>query len=403
MSNDFLNYLNSEYKGISQIRNNFSNELDNITKFNQKFEIVHWGQMLFNYINNISELPKCKCGGAIKFIKYNKGYTRFCSIKCKDSDENVKNKRKETYFKKYGVENPLQSHEIQEIKKKRFFEKHGVEHQSQLAEVKEKRKLTCLNKFGTTTNLLSEDTKNKIKQTNLKRLGYEHNSQSQEVKEKKKQTCLKKFGVEYNFQSAETKEKTRQTNLIKYGVECSLLNEGVKEKIKQTNLKKFGVENPNSCKEIKEKKKNTFLKKYGVEYPTQNKEFCEKFINTTIERYGEIWFKRVPSYNPNSIIYLDMISEKLGVKIQHALNDGEKKFVRYWIDGYIPEHNICIEWDESHHKLKKHKESDLIREKYLKEKFGCKIIRINEKEFLKNIETSINNISGLILGLIDNK
>lgn len=68
----------------------------------------------------------------------------------------------------------------------------------------------------------------------------------------------------------------------------------------------------------------------------------------------------------------------------------------YTVDGYIEQYNICIEWDEKKHRTFKLKTKDIEREKYITEKFGCSFIRINEKEFLKNIETSINNISGLI-------
>jgi len=92
-------------------------------------------------------------------------------------------------------------------------------------------------------------------------------------------------------------------------------------------------------------------------------EFKEKMIKTMIDKYGEIWLKHCPSYNPNSIIYLDEISEKIGLKIQHALNGGEKKFIKYWVDGYIEEYNICIEWDEKHHIYSKCNENDVIGEK----------------------------------------
>jgi len=378
MYNDFLDYLNGEYKGISQIRNRFPDEVNNIIKFNEKFKITNWGQMLFNYVNNITELPKCICGNTLKYDKFSKGYIKYCSRKCVNNDiVNLIKKKKLTCLKRYGVE-----------------------HHSQLPEVKEKRKQTCLKKFGTTTNLLCEDTKNKIKETTLKKFGCEHNSQSNIIKEKKKQTCLKKFGVEYNLQSSDTKEKTKKTNLLKYGVENCSLNEDVIKKRKQTCLERYGVENPNSLLEIKEKMKETFLKKYGVEHPSQVKEISEKIMNTTIERYGEIWKKRVPSYNANSIIYLDMISEKLGIKIQHALNGGEKKFVRYWVDGYIEKYNICIEWDEINHNKTKERERDLNRENFLRKKHNCHIIRIKEKEFLKDVDNQINIICEKINDII---
>ena len=85
--------------------------------------------------------------------------------------------------------------------------------------------------------------------------------------------------------------------------------------MKETCLRLYGVEAYTQTEEFKEKSKQTSLKKYGVEYPQQNKEIIEKTINTCIERYGEIWKNHLPRYNPNSIIYLDMISEKINIKI----------------------------------------------------------------------------------------
>jgi hypothetical protein len=78
--------------------------------------------------------------------------------------------------------------------------------------------------------------------------------------------------------------------------------------------------------------KQYYMNKYGVEYYIQSDEGKKKIFNTMIKRYGEIWLKYAPKYNPNSIIYLDLLSEKLGIPIQHALNSGEKKFIRYWVD-----------------------------------------------------------------------
>jgi ribosomal protein S27AE len=119
---------------------------------------------------------------------------------------------------------------------------------------------------------------------------------------------------------------------------------------------------------------------------------CAKEIGfeTCIKHYGEAFLHLCPKHNPNSIIYLNMISEKLNITIQHALNGGEKKFQRYWIDGYIEQYNICIEWDEKHHNNKKIKQKDIKNDKFLISNFNCKIIRINEKEFLQNINDSIN-------------
>ncbi len=124
---------------------------------------------------------------------------------------------------------------------------------------------------------------------------------------------------------------------------------------------------------------------------------------TKIKKYGEIWKNHIPSYNPNSIIYLDMISEKLGLPIQHALNGGEKKFVRYWVDGYIEQYNICIEWDEQGHNSKRQKEKDIVREQYLIENYNCHFVRINQKEFLNDINNHIDIIVEKINNIINLK
>ena len=165
---------------------------------------------------------------------------------------------------------------------------------------------------------------------------------------------------------------------------------------------RYGCENPSQFKEFKDKRKNTVMLRYGVEYISQNENIKEKIQESMIEKYGEVWVNQIPKYNINSIIYLDMLSEKLNLPIQHALNGGEKKFVRYYVDGYISEYNICIEWDEKQHENNKQKESDVKRESFLKENFNCQIIRINQKEFLKDVDNQINLVCNKINNFIKN-
>jgi len=129
------------------------------------------------------------------------------------------------------------------------------------------------------------------------------------------------------------------------------------------------------------KKVNTVLKRYGVKNVSQCEAIKEKKTQTNIGNYGEMYMKYFPKYNLNSILYLNMLSKKLNLPILHALNGGEKKFVRYYVDGYIPEYNICIEWDERQHNVKRKIERDNKKDIFLKEKFNCHIIRINEKNF----------------------
>lgn len=226
---------------------------------------------------------------------------------------------------------------------------------------------------------------NKSKQTkhNL------YNDENYNNRNKYKITNLENFGVENPSQNDTIKNKKIITSQKNYNVKYPILSEIIKNKLKNTNLEKYGYEYPWQNKNIKDKVDNTIFEKYGVKYPSQNKYIMNKIIKTQIDRYGEIWKNNIPRYNPKSIIYLDIISQKLNLKIKHALNGGEKKIIKYWIDGYIEEYNICIEWDERHHKNNKIYDNN--REDYLKNNFNCHFVRIDEDEFLKNIDDGITN------------
>ena len=272
------------------------------------------------------------------------------------------------------------------------LERYGYKNPSQNENIKNKKIETCLKHFGVQFPTQCVVVKNKIKETNLERFGVDNPTKNPNIRNKVKETILERYGCENSLQNESIKNKVKETNLERYGCENTFQNEDIKNKIKETNKKKYGVEYAINNSEVKKKAINTLFNNYGVENPTQNKEIIEKSIQTTIDRYGEVFFKLVPRYNPNSIIYLDMISDILNIPIQHGVNGGEKKFQRYWVDGYVEQYNICIEWDEKYHNTVKQKEKDLKREIFLMEKHNCKIIRINEVEFLNDIEFGIKKI-----------
>lgn len=151
------------------------------------------------------------------------------------------------------------------------------------------------------------------------------------------------------------------------------------------------------------KKIVTVLKKYGVENVSQCDVIKEKKLQTNVNNYGEIYMKYFPKFNLNSTAHLDVISKKLNIFVQHALNGGEKKFVRYYVDGYIKEYNICIEWDEIQHRVKRKIDRDKKKDEFLIENFGCTIIRINEKQFLGDVDKQINVVVNTINNIIKEK
>ena len=181
-----------------------------ILKYNEKyFNEVKWGQKYYNYLNNISKPPKCKCGKSLKFYKFSKGYSKYCSNKCRYNDEDLKLKIKKAYLKKYGVDNPLKSKEIQETRKENCLKKYGVEHHSKLKETINKKKETNLKRYGLASNLHHTTTLEKTKKTNIKKYGVEHHSKSKEIKEKKRKTNIKKYGVGCNLQLPEIKKNNK--------------------------------------------------------------------------------------------------------------------------------------------------------------------------------------------------
>lgn len=221
--------------------------------------------LFYIYKNHLTKiiLPTCPiCGKELSFEQIIKEHI-YCSQKCANSSKESKEKRKRTWFKKYGVENPSQSKEIREKYKKTILEKYGVENPFQSKEVQEKKKETMMHRYGV-----------------------EFSSQSNEIKEKAKQTCLEKYGVEFPFHSEEIKNKRKQTNLKRYGVECTLHSKEVAEKVKQTCLIKFGKKYASQSKEFQEKKRKTCLEKYGVGHPSQSEEIKERIQKTCLEKYG---------------------------------------------------------------------------------------------------------------------
>jgi very-short-patch-repair endonuclease len=63
----------------------------------------------------------------------------------------------------------------------------------------------------------------------------------------------------------------------------------------------------------------------------------------------------------------------------------------YRIDLYFPDYNLAIEVDEFNH-IDRNKVDDMIREKHITQKLGCKFIRFNPDEKNFNIGDIISNI-----------
>ena len=235
-------------------------------KFKNKFQdyyndLISWDfpenftfqQKLYHYFMNDPDLKLglCPtCGNRCKLNSFNKGYYLHCSRKCQNSDEQFKEKIKQTNFKKYGKE-----------------------YYSQTEECKKKVSITCFKKYGC-----------------------KNYTQSEEFKLKAKETCLEKYGNEYYSKTKDCKEKIKQTNIEKYGVENYSKTKYFHKKIKEICLKKYGKTNPFQVDEFKKKSKETCLERYGKEYYSQTEKSKERMKITCLERYGKEYYSQTEDF-----------------------------------------------------------------------------------------------------------
>jgi len=123
---------------------------------------ISWKEKLYLHIHSLDNSPNCYCGKNVHFISITKGYRKYCSTYCLSNDPSIKQKRKETCFVKYGVDNPMKDTKVQEIYKKSIMERYNVENISKLEETKRKVENTNLNKFGVKYLSQKQDVRDKL-------------------------------------------------------------------------------------------------------------------------------------------------------------------------------------------------------------------------------------------------
>jgi hypothetical protein len=204
----------------------------------------------------------CKvCNSDVEFLSYKRGYRIYCSKKCSNSDIDLINSKLEIYkatcINKYGVDNASKSAlVIDKIKESRklidygsiniksketFLKKWGVDNPSKLEHVKKKKEKTNIDNWGVSNPFKSESIKDKIRKTNIEKYGYYHPVMSINVKNKIKNTNIERWGVD-NYKSSQIdKEETlisKDPGYIKYisnSIYLLYCNKGHEYKIKYDN------------------------------------------------------------------------------------------------------------------------------------------------------------------------
>ena len=100
------------------------------------------------------------------------------------------------------------------------------------------------------------------------------------------------------------------------------------------------------------------------------------------------WLNKIPnhSFTRDEIVFVNSIM----LSFKDILTFTKQyKFDTYYVDLYVHELNLCIEFDELHHNRQTNKYIDIERQKYIENKFNVMFIRHNIKD---NYAVTINKI-----------
>lgn len=107
----------------------------------------------------------CKeCGKRTKFYKFSKGYSRFCSTKCLNSNKGVQKKKEQTCFKNNKVNHPAQSKKIRDKINQTNLAKYGVKHSFLNKKVREASIRTNLIRYNVKHPMQCKMVANKVTQ-----------------------------------------------------------------------------------------------------------------------------------------------------------------------------------------------------------------------------------------------
>ena len=170
------------------------------------------------------------CGNikGITYIKYNKNISSGGFYACSNKCAIVKGEK--TCLEKYGTKYALQNEDIKQKTRDYFTKKFGFDNPSKSKEVSDKRENTMMERYGVKTNLIlpethknaidkswTDESRDKRNFTVLERYGVSNPMKSNLVKNKFKLTCLEKYGYEYPAQNVDVFNKTQKIQFkIKY-------------------------------------------------------------------------------------------------------------------------------------------------------------------------------------------
>ena len=102
--NEFYDILVSDgHMSENMIKERFGEFYAELKKINFP-ENFKFRQKLYHYVNKDFglKLGLCRCGSRCRFRNFRKGYSEYCSLKCAQNSDKVKNKKIRTCEERYG-------------------------------------------------------------------------------------------------------------------------------------------------------------------------------------------------------------------------------------------------------------------------------------------------------------
>lgn len=217
--------------------------------------------------------------------------------------------------------------------------------------LKERKRQTSLKKYGVSNPFKAKEIKEQIRTTNLEKYGTVDPGNLPEFRTKARNTMMQNYGVEHTFQNGVLRDRIKLTWVDKYGADNPQRILKIKNKTKQTCMEKYGSEYVICSKLVREKANATIQSRYGVSNPTQNPEILERAHRRRSKKYTFPSGKtvQVMGYEPKVLDDLlksgipesEIITEKgLVPRIKYHF-DGKTRY--YFPDIYLPRFNMIIE------------------------------------------------------------
>jgi len=217
----------------------FTSILEEIQKYviENGLDDLPFKQQVYHWYNDIKNIVICECGNFVKFKNSNIGYYTFCSKKCMNKSNHVKNKRMQTCLDKFGTKTPSENILVKEKIIKTNIKKYGYNSPIQNEEIHKKSLKTLKDNYNVSSPLKSVEIYNRYKETCLSKYGVDNVSKLDLVKIKRQRTMKEKYGVIVPLHNIDLKDrmikslrKTIMNKYLKYYEDYDVISLNLEEK-----------------------------------------------------------------------------------------------------------------------------------------------------------------------------